>query len=89
MATDHGYNLPNMTIADFIRFTQSLSAANCHFLSEVMLLIPPANVVPERSFYRLKRLKTYLRSTIGDDRLFHRHVDQQLADSLDFIQAAN
>ena len=54
-----------------------------------MLLIPPANVVPERSFFRLKRLKTYLRSTIGDDRLFHRHVDQQLADNLDFIQAAN
>ena len=38
MATDHGYNLPNMTIADFIRFTQSLSAANYHFLSEVAAL---------------------------------------------------
>ena len=56
ITTDHGYNLPNMTIADFIRFIQSLSAAKRHFLSEVatltklMLLTPATNAVCERSF---------------------------------------
>ena len=98
MATDHGYNLPNMTIADFIRFIQSLSAAKRHFLSEVatvtklMLLAPVTNVVCEHSFYSLKRLKRYLRSTMGDDRLFHfmvLHVHKQLTDILDLIEVAN
>ena len=62
MATDHDYNLPNMTIADLIRFIQSLSAAERHFLSEVailtklMLLAPATNAVCESSFSSLKRL---------------------------------
>ena len=65
MATDHGYNLPNMTIADFIRFIQSLCAAERQFLSKVAtltkltLLAPATNAVCERSFSSLKRLKTY------------------------------
>ena len=55
-----------MTITDFIRFIQSLSASERHFLSEVatltklMLLEPATNAVCERSFPSLKRLKTYL-----------------------------
>ena len=91
MATDDGYNLPNMTIADFIRFVQSLSAAKRHFLSEVatltklMLLALATNA-------SLKRLKIYLRSTMGNGRLFQLmvlHVVKQLTDSLDLIQVAN
>ena len=87
-----------MTITDFIRFIQSLSASERHFLSEVatltklMLLEPATNAVCERSFPSLKRLKTYLWPTMGDDRLLHvmvLHVHKQLADSLDLIQAAN
>ena len=98
MATDHGYNLPSKTIADFIRFIQSLSAAERHFLSEVatltkiMLLAPATNAVCEHSFSSLKRLKAYLRSTMGDNRLFHLmvlHVHKQLTDSLDLIQVVN
>ena len=56
MATDHGYKLPNTTTADFIRFIQSLSGAERHFLSKVatltklMLLAPATNAVSERSF---------------------------------------
>ena len=98
MGTDHGYNLPNMTITDFIRFIQSLSAAERHFLSEVatltklMLLARGTNVVCERSLSNLKKLKTYLRSTMGDDRLFYLmviHVRKQLTDNVDLIQVAN
>ena len=44
MATDHGYNLPNMTIADTIRFIQSLSAAERHFLSQVTTLTKLINL---------------------------------------------
>ena len=57
MATDHGYRLPNTTTADFIRFIQSLSAAERHLLSEVatltklMLLAPATNAVSELSFF--------------------------------------
>ena len=98
MATDHGYNLPNMTITDFIRFVQSLSAAERHFLSEfatltkLMLLASATNAVCERSFSSLKGLKTYVRSTMRDDKLFHLivlHVYKQFTDSLDLIQVAN
>ena len=44
MATDRGYNLPNMTIADIIRFIQPLSAAERHFLSEVTTLTKLINL---------------------------------------------
>ena len=44
MATDHGYNLPNMIIADTIRFIQSLSASERHFLSEVTTLTKLINL---------------------------------------------
>ena len=98
MAKDHGYNLPNMIIADFNRFTKSLSAAERHFLSQVatltklMLLAPATSAVCESSFSSLKRLKTYLRSTMRDDRLFQLmglHVHEQLTNSLDLIQVTS
>ena len=72
MATDHAYNLPNMTIADFIRFIQSLSAAECHFLSEVATLTK-LMLVCERSFSSLKRLETYLRFTMADEKVISPH----------------
>ena len=77
MATNSGHSLPNMTMADFIRFIQPLSAAEHHFLSTVvtltklMLLAPATNLVCESTFSSLKRLKIYLRSTMGDGTLFH------------------
>ena len=61
-------------------------------LTKLMLLAPATNAVWKSSFFYLKRLKTYLRSTMGDDRLFHLmvlHVHMQVTDSLDLIQVAN
>ena len=84
-------NLLNMTIADIIRLIQSLSAAECHFLSVVatltklVVLTPATNVICECSFSILKRLKIYLRSTMWGGRLFHfmvLHVHKQLTVSL-------
>ena len=57
-----------------------------------MLLAPATNEVCERSLSSLKQLKKYMRSTMGDDRLFHLmviHVYKQLTDSVDLIQVAN
>ena len=61
-------------------------------LTKLMLLAPAANAVWKSSFFYLKRLKTYLRSTMGDDRLFHLmvlHVHMHVTASLDLIQVAN
>ena len=61
-------------------------------LTKLMQLTPATNAVCERSFGSLKRLKTYLRSAMGDDRLFPLmvlHVYKQLTDSLYLVQVAN
>ena len=61
-------------------------------LTKPMLLAPATNAVCERSCSSLIRLKTYLRSTMGDERLFYLmvfHVHKQLTNSLDLIQVAN
>ena len=64
-----------VSIHKLIKFIQSLSVTERQFLSEIMLtkimlLVPAAtNAINERSFSALRRLKTYLRSTISDQRL--------------------
>ena len=61
-------------------------------LTKLMLLAPATNAVCQCSCSRLIRLKTYLRSTMGDEKLFYLmvfHVDKQLTNSLDLIQVAN
>ena len=50
------------------------------------------NAASERSFYALKRVKTYLRSTTGDARLNHLmmlHVHRDRTDTTDLVAAAN
>lgn len=98
LAIHHGYEPGNMTIEDVIRFMQSLNMAQRHFVSEVntitklMLLAPATNAVSERSFSALKRLKTYMRSTMRDDRLFYLmilHIHKHLTDKLDLVEVAN
>ena len=49
-------------------------------------------VVSKRSFSALRRIKTYLRSLMSQDRLNHLlllHVHTELTDSLDLIVVAN
>lgn len=38
-------------------------------LLKIIATLPVTTATPERSFSTLRRLKTYLRSTMGDDRL--------------------
>ena len=83
----------------FIAKTLSdLSTAQCGTFSQVFVLIklllvmPAANATSERSFSALQRVKTYLRSSMGQMRLNNLmvlHVLKDLTDSLDFRSVGN
>ena len=65
-----------VSIADIVAYVNSLETKNT-FMSEVVVLIrlilvsPATNATSERSFSALRRLKTYLRSTMTQQRLNH------------------
>ncbi len=57
-----------------------------------VLIMPASNSTSERSFNALRRVKTYLRNTMGQERLNHLmvlHVHKELTDDLDLISIAN
>ena len=64
-----------MNILDIIHFMQSLNNSEREFLSQVVVLVklvllaPATNAISERPFSAFKRLKTYMRSTMADERL--------------------
>ncbi len=98
VAQDAGYQVGKVDVADALKILRNLDVAEKRLLSEViilakLLLVAPAtNAVSERSFSALKRLKTYLRSTTGDNRLNHLmmiHVHQDKTDELDLRTIAN
>ena len=75
-----------------------LSAAEKDFLSEVIsiikliLLAPATNAMSERSFSAFRRLKTYLRSTMGDKRLeslMLLHILKDLTDLLNLVDVSS
>ena len=52
---------------------------------KLIMVLPSTNAVSERSFSAIKRLKTYLRSTVKQDRLNYLlllHVHKDRTDSL-------
>ena len=78
-------------------FLQNMGNANI-LLSEVVaivrliLVMPATNATSERSFSALRRVKTYLRSTMGQSRLNNLmllHVHKEATDNLDLIACAN
>lgn len=77
---------------------QSLSPAQRGIVSmvckafQLLLVIPATNSTSERSFSALRRIKSYLRSTMTQARLNHLmvlHYHQDLTDKLDMKQVAN
>ena len=75
-----------------------LSAAKKQLLSEVctilklILVMPATNASSERSFSALRRVKSYLRSTMRQDRLNHLmvlHIHDERTDELDLKEVAN
>ena len=86
------------TIFDIKNYFQELSSAQRILLSQVcwllqlVLVMPATNATSERSFSALCRVKSYLRSTMGQERLSNLlmlHVHKDLTDSLDLLEVAN
>ena len=57
------------SLEDAMKFACARHFPNLKALLRILLTIPVTNAEAERSFSTLKRLKTYLRSTIGQERL--------------------
>lgn len=86
------------TIFDIRDYCKSLSAAQRNLLSQVcravqlILVMPATNATSERSFSALRRVKSYLRSTMGQQRLNNLmvlHVHRDRTDALNLIDVAN
>ena len=87
-----------ITLIEILTFLRSLSEGQRAFFSQVciiarlLLVLPSTNAVSERSFSAMRRLKTYLRSTMGQARLNHLmllSIHKNLLDGLDLRMIAN
>ena len=61
-------------------------------LMKLILVMPATNSTSEQSFSALRRVKTYLRSTMGQQRLndlLLLHVHKEITDSLDLKEVIN
>ena len=95
-AESMGFDTSEFDVNDLVTFSRSLDNSRRKLLSEIstlgnlLLFIPAANAVSERSFSALK--KTYLRSTTGNSRLNHfkmLHVHKDRTDALTLVDLAN
>ena len=86
------------SIKDILKYLRNISSAQRALLSEIciiaklILVMPAANAVSERSFSALWRVKTYLRSTMKQTRLNHLmilHVHKDITDSLNLNDIGN
>jgi hypothetical protein len=88
----------NLALCDIVSYLGSLSHGQQMIIGEVMsltkliLVMPATNATSERSFSSLRRIKTYLRSTMTQQRLNHLmllHVHKEKTDSLQLVDVAN
>ena len=87
-----------LNIFDVRNYLQQLTDAERALLNEVvvvmklLLVMPATNSTSERSFSAMRRVKSYLRSTMGQERLNHLmilHVHKELTQSLNLVQVMN
>ena len=87
-----------VTLDDCLSYLQSLQIGAQSFFSEVcqvaklLLVIPATNAFSKCSFLAMRRIKTYLRSTMGQERLNHLmllHLHKEKLDDLDLVYIAN
>ena len=87
-----------ITLPEILSFIQKLSNDQRAFFKQLcwivrlILVVPSTNASSERSFSTMKRLKTYLRSTMGRSRLNHLmvlNIYKEILDSMDMISIAN
>ena len=86
------------SIKDILKYLRNISSAQRALLSEIciiaklILVMPATNAVSERSFSALRRVKTYLRSTMKQTRLNHLmilHVHKDITNSLNLNDIGN
>ena len=89
-------NIPEDT--SVLKFLKELSQPQWSLMSVVctaallILVMPASNAVSERSFCSLHQLKSYLRSTMAQERLNSMlllHVHNDLTDNLSLIEIGN
>ena len=85
-------------LKSLVRFFRTLSPVEHQFydmvvkLTKIILTMPATNAISERSFSTLRRMKTWLRSTMNQTRLnwcmvLHIHNDD--TDKLNIVDVAN
>ena len=88
----------DVTLSEVIKFFKAKNTTEQDFLSQLckllrlLLVMPATNASSERSFSALRRIKTYLRSTMTQARLNHimiMNIHKNLTDELDMIHMAN
>ena len=92
-------NHPSATLNDILEFLQGFSTAEQAVFSQIVVLVrlilvnPATNAISERSFSAMRRIKTYLRSTMGQSSevnsvmLLNVHKDK--TDELSLLNVAN
>ena len=87
-----------ITLQESIKFLQHLTSGQRIFLRQVctvaslILVMPATNAASERSFSTLRRVKSYLRSTMKQARLNHTillHIYKEMLDNLELNGIAN
>ena len=87
-----------VSLDECFRYLQSLSPAAKTFYSEVcgiaqlIVVMPATNAVSEGSFSVMRRIKSYLRNTMGQARLNHvivLNIYKEKLDALDLTPIAN
>ena len=88
----------SITLQDVITYAKTLTEAQKDLMSEVCLLLklilvmPATNAVSERSFSALRRIKTFLRTTMAQCRLNNLmvlNIHKDHCEQLDLIDVAN
>ena len=88
----------HITLQDIIKYLKTFSEAELSIYSEVVTLLklilvnPATNATSERTFSAMRRIKTYLRSTMGQARLnglMLLHVHKDKTESLSILDIAN
>ena len=86
------------TIVDILLYIKELPPSEKELLNQIIVLVklilvmPATNSTSERSFSAMRRVKTYLRSTMLQERLNHLmllHVHKELTDNLNMTKVGN
>ena len=94
----HASDASKLTIKDIVKSVhgisevQKVSLGHVWVLFKLLLVMLATNASSERSFSALRRVKTYLRSTMSQKRLNHLmilHIHQEAVDKLDLKAIGN